>query len=483
VSSLGESIQKLRDQLQSLTKRSGGGSSSGAAGGSAGGKFDAKAALAWAKANPAIVASVGVMLVAPAVTWYIASDLHAQRDAESSKRAGEFGALEQLQKSSVEIALPGKPPEQRSGLISEKTVSAYRSLATQLRTDAQAMQATAVGHNQHGRDKLFVDIKITRENNNTIAETVHSAVMARAAAELKRLRAGGPPADAVVLDQLQRAQDQFIARERKPDRKSLDDAQLQLLRKQLVEKRLQLYSDAASSTAFYADIRDLGLPGSAAEVGKEPSESVFFEWQWRTWIIEDVLAAMAAANKPYKSVIDAPVKRVLSVAVRPEAGANPSAGAAEAPAEPPPADGSGAPVAAAAPSFPPIDPKAPISYDFSKSLTGRVSNQMYDVRYATIRLVVATAALPEVLNAISRQNFMTVTSLDMRPADAFAAADDGYIYGAAPVSEVRMTVESLWLRQWLAKLMPAEVQRRKGSDGRTVDDPPPTDPAAASPAS
>lgn len=118
-------------------------------------------------------------------------------------------------------------------------------------------------------------------------------------------------------------------------------------------------------------------------------------------------------------------------------------------------------------------------------MTGRVSNPLYDVRHASVRLVVASSALPEVLNAISRVNFMTVTSVDLRPADAFDAADSGFIYGAQPVSEVRLTVESLWLRQWLARMMPAEMQARKGTDGRTVDDPPPAPaaPAGENPAS
>ena len=487
MSSLGESIQKLRDQLQSLTKRSGsGGGGSSSSSSSSGGKFDAKAALTWVKANPLIVVSVAVMIAAPVVTFVISEGIHSSADRAAADRAKELSQLEALEKSPVEVALAGKSAEQRTGVISAATVKSYRALASRLRADAIAMQSMAVAHNKRDRDRLFVDIKVTRENNNTIAETVHSAVIARAGADLKRLRASGPPSEPIVVDQLQRLQDQFIARERKPDRKALDDAQLQLLRKQLAERRLQLYCDAASSVAFYADIRDLGLPASAAEVGKEPSESVFFLWQWRLWIIEDLLEAFASANKPYKSVVDAPVKRVLSIAVREDT--VPKAPAAPAAEAPPPSDApaeGGAPAAPTA-SFPPIDLQAPVSYDFARSVTGRTTNAMYDVRIATVRLIVATAALPEVLNAISRQNFMTVLSLDMRPADAFDAADGGFIYGPEPVSEVRLTVESLWLRQWLARLMPAELQAAKGTDGRTADDaapPAPAEGASGQPAS
>ena len=204
-----------------------------------------------------------------------------------------------------------------------------------------------------------------------------------------------------------------------------------------------------------------------------------FHWQWRLWIIEDMLDALAAANAASKTVADAPVKRVVSIMVRDEAAPKSAAPAGE-PA--PPAEGTApdgiAPAAPAeAPTYPPIDPKAPVAYDFAKTMTGRVSNSLYDVRLATLVVIVATERIPEVLDAIARQNLMTVVNLDVRPADAFQAADEGFIYGPRPVSELRMTIESLWMRPWIARLMPAELQKQKGTDGKTTDDPPAT-PAA-----
>ena len=280
-----------------------------------------------------------------------------------------------------------------------------------------------------------------------------------------------PPTDESLTDQLQRRQDQFIATLRKAERKALSDDEQQQLKNELRDKRLQLYADAASGLSFYADIDTLGLPGSPMEAGTPPSETSLFLWQWREWIIEDILRAAAAANKPYRSVVDAPVKRVLSIAVTEDVLPKIAAPAGEAPADPgaaPAADAAAAPPAA----IPPIDMKAPVPYDFAKSMTGRVSNNLYDVRVATVRMVVASSMLPEVLNAIARQNFMTVTSLEVAAADAFAAADEGFMYGGKPVCEIKLKVESIWLRPWLAKLMPKELRERKGTDGRTTDDPP-----------
>lgn len=475
MSSLGESIQKFRESLASLGKR-GGGSSDASSGG---GKFDPKAALAWAKANPVIVASVAVMALAPAAAWWFSADIHAASDEAAGRRSQEMASLEKLERTSVEITLPGQAPEQKVGVVNQKTVDAYRRLADRLKGDALEVQKSALARNQAGRDRLLVPVTVDTDNTNLIAETVFDAVMKRAADVLKAARAGMPPSDQGLVDQLQRRQDQFVAAERKADRKSLNAEQLGRLQESLLDKRLQLYADAASNVSFYADIADLGLPADPGEAGTPPSEARMFLWQWRLWVIEDIVNAAAAANKPYRSVMDSPVKRIISVSVREEALAKaPAADAAAAPSgEAPPEGGEAAP----APAFAPIDPKAPVAYDFRKSMTGRVSNPLYDVRYATVRMVVSTSAIPEVVNAFARQNLMTVVNLRVRPADAFEAAEDGFIYGADPVSEVDMSIESVWLRPWLARLMPAELQKMKGTDGRTTDDPAPE--AAADPSS
>jgi hypothetical protein len=178
------------------------------------------------KSHPVIVASITVMVVAPVAAWWISSDIYSARDEAATKRVQEMAALEKYEKSSVEIALPGLAAEQKVGVVNENTVLAYRKLADRLRADAQAIQKTALAHNQQGRGKLVKDVTVTRENVNLIAEEVFDAVQARAATDLKEARAGKPPTDQSLIEQLQRRQDQFIAAERKADRKSLNEEQL-----------------------------------------------------------------------------------------------------------------------------------------------------------------------------------------------------------------------------------------------------------------
>ena len=40
-----------------------------------------------------------------------------------------------------------------------------------------------------------------------------------------------------------------------------------------------------------------------------------FEWQWQFWIAQDMLMALTEANRQYASVVEAPVKRLVSMTV------------------------------------------------------------------------------------------------------------------------------------------------------------------------
>jgi hypothetical protein len=114
------------------------------------------------------------------------------------------------------------------------------------------------------------------------------------------------------------------------------------------------------------------------------------------------------------------------------------------------------------PGPPRIDLTREAKIDHSVSLTGRMSNDVYDVRTITCELIVATSGLPAVMDAIARRNFMTVLNASIVPADAFAAARDGFLYGIEPVSTLRLEIESVWFREWTAESMPLELREALG---------------------
>lgn len=467
MSSLSDSIQKLRDKLNALGKRGGGGGDGERK--SSGGGFDAKKAIAWGKQNPIIVISVAVMVLAPSASWWFSSQRHEEADRKTAERAKEMVALESLGRTEVEVALPGQEPWRGTGVVTPKVVADYEALTRRQREDAVAVQRAALKHNQKGRTRLATDIRVTPNNSSTIAEDVFLALRRGMEQTLQQARVGMPPDPESVLGQVQRRQDQFIAGLKKTDRKSLTPEEQAELRTALTDKCLQVYADTAANISFYGDIATLGLPRRSADAGSPPSEARMFYWQWRVWIIEDLIGALVNANKPYRNVMDSPVKRLVSIAFNPAdevlAGNRP-----QQPVSAPPMEDGMEGVPQGGSVFQPIDPKMPVPYDFKRVFTGRSTNPLYDVRQIRVTLIVATAGLPDVLNAIARENFMTVVNVDLAPADAFAAAAAGYVYGPDHVSRVTLTIETVWLREWIAKLMPKELQELRQTDGRTIDD-------------
>ena len=57
---------------------------------------------------------------------------------------------------------------------------------------------------------------------------------------------------------------------------------------------------------------------------------------------------------------------------------------------------------------------------------------------------------------------MTITNLSIAPASPFQAAEQGFVYGAQPISLVNMEIETLWFRKWTAAWMPTQVREAFG---------------------
>jgi hypothetical protein len=117
---------------------------------------------------------------------------------------------------------------------------------------------------------------------------------------------------------------------------------------------------------------------------------------------------------------------------------------------------------------PVIDLGAAIQPAFDRGLTGREDNPVFDVRRVEVRLVAATAELPLLFDALAKVNFITVVDVSVERADPFAAAQQGFIYGKDPVSNVRLELETVWLRSWTAPLMPARVREALGVGGTAM---------------
>jgi hypothetical protein len=237
---------------------------------------------------------------------------------------------------------------------------------------------------------------------------------------LKGINAGGPADPVKVFEALNEEQSRFIDKLKAQKNTDKPSAEEQAeLTKQLVALRVGQYQRHASEISVYATKDCLPADLPKAVPSEAPDAVTCFQWQFDYWTVSDLLKAVDAANTDAsgkRTTLDkSVVKRIEKIDLFPAAPPTPA------------------------------------------SVTGRKSggdNKLYDVRDASLQLVVSSAGLPQLINAISRTNFMTVIGLDFSEVDPWADMEKGYYYGPDHVVRAIVKVETVWLRSWTEALMP-----------------------------
>ncbi len=469
--------------------------------------------IAWSKANALAVVFCAIVVVVP-VGAYMAADWWGSDVREQlAKRAELLTRLNAAKNSKIEIALPGEPPVSLDGLAGPELQAEYTAIMDRAKSDSVAVFALAREFNggtaARPKHAAVVDAKVFPAydaRNAVVSDGVRSKVAdALAAAYVKLLstaRAGSPPDASKVSEALGAEEKRFVQGEFRVDSRSkLDPAQTILLQARLGKFRMAQYADVAKNISMYADLSAFDVPsrdsvkglykandGNNKQQQCDTQDLALFELEWKFWIAADVMNAFAQANSRSPSVQQAAVKRVIRIAILPsETAAAATTGEASAMGGEVPAvegavpeEGATPPetAVAAAPAVlgsPVIDSGQTVTRDYAKRYTGRVSNGVYDVRLADVTFVAATSRLPQVFDALATQNFMTVTNVRLVPADPFAAAREGFVYGAEPVSTVTATIETVWMRDWTAQHMPAATRTALGIASSTPDAPTPTE--------
>jgi hypothetical protein len=472
--------------------------------------------IQWIKSHIVVVICAVVILAAPIASYVVSSGMVEGLRSDLRSTAGSLKELDRFRSTTVSVEVPGGNSVSVSGVANPRLIEAYDSAVKRIAGAAAKVHDAGLEHNQRsgGRLRGADDIlpghfpvppsKLDLEN---MPFRMHEALVAAYDRLLKQVGAGMPPASADVTETLERRRMVFISGQRKDSVSDLDADELEAMRKELSDMRLSVYRAAATGEngsrpiSFYADASVLGVP--ARPTGALPLATLF-DWQWRYWVAEDVLQALASANDG-RDVLSGPVKRVLAFDVSPigagGAGAagdsgmgggmggggmgapgmgspgmgapgggtpgrrggggmgGPGFGASGGGGAAAPAGGSELP---AHPGKAQIDASAEAMIDASISVTGRSSNTVYDVREVSCTLVVSTSGLPALMDAISAQNFMTVLDVRVRPANAFEAASEGFIYGVEPVSVVQLRIETVWFREWTADAMPPDLRTSLG---------------------
>ena len=455
--------------------------------------------LRWIKSHLVVVICAVVIVVAPLAAWYVSTGMTAELKTELQQTASRVKELDRYKTTNVALEVPGGDPISVRGVVNPRLLEAYEEAVSKIGSQAEIVHAAGLARNQtlngrvRGADDLLPGHFPAPSSKPELEEMpflLHENLVAAYRSLLSDVRAGTPPTTEDVSGKLSRRRDVFVSGARKDAVDELDEDETEAMRKELTAARLNIYRShvlgeyGSTPISFYASPSVLPIPPQPTTM-LPPGE--MFDWQWQFWVTEDLLHAFAAANGD-GVVIGGPMKRLLSLNIAPldaELPADGSSGGSSgfgggspgmgspggnAPGrnrgnaqrgggDSPSAAGSGGP---ADPGAAQVDPSASAAIDKSISITGRTSNSVYDVRNLDCTIVVATRGLPAVIDAIAAQNFMTVLDVQLLPANAFAAASDGFIYGIEPVSTVRLQIETIWLREWTADAMPGDLREALG---------------------
>ena len=422
--------------------------------------------IKWIKLNIFIVIFSAIIVAAPVGMWFVGGSMNESVRKEVSRRADRMKELERIQKTSVSIINPvkGNPPIIDTIVVNPAFISQYQEWAKIVGEDAETVHALALDFNHKDRGVLLPELfpAPPEDERETLPFEMHKRYIAGIENLLDRIEAGNPPSSEEVGEDLESEREQLENRNVADED---GEEKQKWLKEKLSETRLSIYADGASSVGVYASLDsftylDRNKPGAV------PLPSKLYDWQWQYWIYEDILLAMKNANKDSVSVLDAPVKRIISVVLLDD----PLAGASVA------AGGSGTgrggfgnrgrgsskKTKTDVSTVPAANPRVEVKLNYNESFTGRYSNPLYDVRLVSLNLVVETAHIPAVMDALAQRNFITVLKSDIKPVDPFDALHGGYFYGAEPVSSIELELETIWFRQWMSPFMPDDVKQALG---------------------
>jgi hypothetical protein len=411
-----------------------------------------------------------IVLIAPLAAYFSLDFVRAPVVAKIKDRVDAYEKLGGLEKTSVDVRAADGSVRTESAYINKALIEELTKHQEALAADAQGIYQSALDRNRAGRG-VSQDIAeyLPKPKNesardvNLLRENALPLLIKQRDALITLMKMSGPSKSDEALDRVQRAETEHLTGVLMKKQRSevTDPKELAELNARLVDTRLALITENAAGIEVYLRPgailwRDKLAPvkdgDSKAAPAVEFALAQLFQFQWDMWVVEDVLKAIQQVNSKSDAsgkrtpigVLQAPVKCINRLLVTPVAGLVPADAAAGATPD----------ASAEAPAGEAIDPKTDVAPDFAASINGLRTNQLFDVRDATLVVVCETSAVPKLVNALSAQNFITVTGLSLVPADTFAAARQGYAFGSQPCSEVTLKLQSVWLRDWTTESMP-----------------------------
>ena len=431
--------------------------------------------MSWIKSNPLAVICIVIIVLALVSFYYPTHVWSSAFRAEMAARDAQLQRVRSLQNTGVVVPAPtpDQPPLNLNIVVNQAAINRlemiYKDMEKEylgIYTAAQQRNAGVVQRYGFIMPGLFP----FAADQNTLFRSRTAYI--KAFQELYQTLGAGAPPDPVEIARL--IEREAIAYRRSlllPTSASLSAEQGATLTQRQAEKLEEMYRTRAAELHVYAPPlqvdatgRTWGSPGPF-QIGEwarpqgRPEPFDIWEGQMQLWVQQDLAEAIIMANDirndPDGSLLDKPVKRIVAMAVTPGYIGVPPTGYGW----------SGAltnEVVAARYTEIKTQLTQKIPTNYTVSPTGRASNPLYDVRHATLSVVVDSQKLPVLINALGKVNFMTVLGMTVRDVDEYAALREGYYYGPCDAVQVDLKVESLWLREWTAPFMPNDVRYHLG---------------------
>ena len=436
------------------------------------------AVLHWIKANVYTVIAVAIMIAAPAGMWVVSGNMNKAVQDEVEQRARKITELARFEKTSISFhyPVPGNEPVSASIAVNRRFLDRYQEVVDVVREDMERVREEVFRINHKDREILVPELFPVPPPRRveTLPQKMYRALQGAYEQLIADIGAGDPPTTEEMIENISVAQERYLAQILKRETAELTEEEHAGLTEHLTKTRLSYYADAAKGLNLYASLEDINVPAEDDYPDRAEGDGMsrMFDWQWRFWIKQDILSALAMCNEPYNSIVDAPVKRVVSLFVTDDLGSGGKSGSAPAVS-----GGAGFGTAGTAKSGrrrggskssgsktkrASADPGREVPLDYSYSFTGRTTNPLFDVRRVEVLLIVDSEKMPEVFDALARYNFITILDASVQTVNLFDAIRSGYFYGSRPVSLIRLDLETVWFRAWTTEFMPPELKAALG---------------------
>ncbi len=436
-----------------------------------------KPVLAWVKSNVLIVGFSALILLMLPASWFVSTWWDAKILAAQQKSASD--ALTKLKGLKVDYGIPPYEPggqpvtykevpnislinwfkDQRENFSKQATAVVERAVQF---NKGLGSDAASVGRSEH---KPLVEGLFPSGNQAKIDEMEDTLLGKRGMTNpyrrlLTSVRAGDPADPAVLAQSIQ----DFRTNETQKvtaGKRDLTADEGEVIRKLLTDQRLAEYQSRANSVSVYASMDSLprNPNGSYVPSGLHLDQQRMnlpdmYLFQWDYWILRDIFDAVKLANTTdgkLTNVDRSVVKRIDSISISIPSGMGRSEEVTSWRPTTPEGEAAAAPGAAG--------PGAMATLDPSLSITGRrAENGIYDTRTVTMSVVLSSARVGDFISAIERTNFMTVTDIDLHEVRLWDELARGYYYGPEHVVRADVEIETVWLRSWTTKFMPAKVR-------------------------